>query len=428
MAKPKHPPGLYVLFFTEMWERFSFYTMFAVFVLYMDETLKFGDAKSTSIYGAYNLFVYLTPLVGGIVADRYLGCRKTVLIGALFMAAGQFLLWTGPVSLFYLGLVALCAGNGFFKPNISTMVGNLYPQNSPLRDSAFNIFYVGINIGAFLAPLAAAKLHEYFGYRWAFFAAGVGMLLSMVIITVFRSHVDHADGVRAKEEGEADIVLTKAEERSRFWTLMLFFTIVVIFWTAYMQYGDVLTLWARDNTRVVTLPLWGKVLPETYQSVNPVFIFILTPALVWLWGFLNARRKEPSTGMKMVLGMLVTAISFLIMVGAAASFARAGAPVSAGWLVSFYGVITLAELLLSPMGLSYVTRVAPPRMRSTMMGLWFVASAVGGWLAGVAGVLWQKVPHPTYFLLLAGMSMVGFLLMAVFYRQINRAEEASAGP
>ncbi|HHN74297.1 MAG TPA: MFS transporter [Acidobacteria bacterium] len=423
MAQAKHPRGLYVLFFTEMWERFSFYTMFAVFVLYMDEAMHLPSGQLHNTYAFYSGFVYFTPLLGGWLADRWLGCRKAVLIGGGLMALGHFGLFLGTYALFYPALVLLVLGNGFFKPNISTMVGNLYSQNSPLRDSAFNIFYMGINVGAFIAPLSAGWLHHNVGFRWAFFSAAAGMVLSTVILVVFNRTIAHADGSRALEEGEREVELEPTEERQRIWALMVVFGIVIIFWTAYMQYGDVLMFWARDYTA----PFFGRwdVPAEWYQSVNPIFIILFTPLVVWLWGALNRRGREPSTGAKMLYGMILTAVAFLIMVQAARLNAASGEPVGASWLISFYAVITLSELFLSPMGLSYVTRVSPPRMRSTMMGLWFVASGVGGYLSGFLGHWWESLPHATYFLVTVAASLVAVVLMALSIKTINHAEAAS---
>ncbi len=423
MPKAKHPPGLYVLFFTEMWERFSFYTMFAIFVLYMDEGLKLPSSQTHETYALYSGFVYFTPLLGGWLADRFLGCRKSVLIGALLMALGHFGLFLANYSLFYPALMLLVLGNGFFKPNISTMVGNLYPQESPLRDSAFNIFYMGINLGAFFAPLTAALLHHQFGYRWAFLAAALGMVISTIILTTFDKYIAHADGARMADEDRdtpQDLQLSPQQERTRIVALLVVFGIIIIFWTAYMQYGDVLMFWARDYTG----PLFGWQVPaEMYQSVNPVLIIIFTPALVWFWGFLNRHGKEPSTGYKMLYGMGLTAIAFGVMAMAARENSATGQPVSPSWLLSFYAVITLSELFLSPMGLSYVTRISPPRMRSTMMGLWFVASGVGGYAAGFFGRWWDQMPHATYFLVMAGASLVAVALMGLGLGKLRQAEQ-----
>jgi POT family proton-dependent oligopeptide transporter len=435
---PKHPPGLYVLFFTEMWERFSFYTMFAVFVLYMTEPADYARLKVLPffdphvMYAWYSGLIYITPLLGGWLADRYLGCRKSVYIGALFMATGQFLLATTSVSFFYPGLIFLIVGGGFFKPNISTMVGNLYAHDSPLRDSAFNIFYMGINIGAFAAPLVAGWLQVAYGFRWAYFAAGMGMIISTIILAAFKKHVIQADMASTGSIGfvSAREPRDRHEFRLRMGALYAVFGIIILWWAVYMQYGDVLNLWARDYTRPVKA--FGTIMPiEWYQSINPIFIIIFTPLLVWLWGFLNRHKLEPSTSGKMQWGFVLSVGSFLIMVAAAAGFALERSLVSPFWLVGFYGVMTLSELCLSPMGLSYVTKVAPPKYQSLMMGMWFAASGVGSFLAGYLGRMWitpgietnfaVQLQPTAYFWAMSGLSVVCLAMMAFAFRLVNRA-------
>jgi POT family proton-dependent oligopeptide transporter len=439
VSKPKHPKGLYVLFFTEMWERFSFYTMFAVFVLYMTEPTHYAKLKVLPyfnphiMYAWYSGLIYITPLMGGWIADRYLGCRKTVYIGALLMAIGQFLLATMSISLFYPGLIFLIMGGGFFKPNISTMVGNLYEHDSPLRDSAFNIFYVGINIGAFIAPLVAGWLHVAYGFRWAFFAAGVGMVLSTVILISSSKYVAQADTASTGSNGfvSAREPKSKHEFKLRMGALYAVFGIIILWWAVYSQYGDVMNLWARDYTHPVKA--YGSNMPiEWYQSINPIFIIIFTPALVWLWGCLNRRRMEPSTSGKMQWGFILSVVSFLIMV-AAAGFVHGKTLVTPYWLVGFYGVLTLSELCLSPMGLSYVTKVAPPGYQSLMMGMWFAASGVGSFLAGYLGQIWitpgiqthfpVQLPPTSYFWLMSGLSAACLAMMAFAFKLVNRAQE-----
>ncbi len=438
MAKRRHPPGLYVLFFTEMWERFSYYTMFAVFVLYMTSPEHYAKLKALPffsphmMYAWYSGLIYITPLLGGWIADRYLGCRKTVYIGALLMAIGQFLLATMAVSLFYPGLVFLIMGGGFFKPNISTMVGNLYEHDSPLRDSAFNIFYMGINLGAFIAPLVAGWLQVAYGFGWAFFAAGMGMVLSTIILVAFNKYVAHADTTSTGTSGFVSAREPKDRHDFwlRMWALYAVFGIIAIWWAVYMQYGDVMNLWARDYTQPVKA--FGLTMPiEWYQSINPIFILLFTPMLVFLWGFLNRRKKEPSTSGKMQWGFILSILSFLIMVGAASIFAHSHVRVSPWWLVGFYAVMTLSELCLSPMGLSYVTKVAPPRYQSFMMGMWFAASGVGSFFAGFLGQMWitphiqNTFPvqlHPTnYFLVMSSLSVVCLAFMALAFKLVNKA-------
>jgi POT family proton-dependent oligopeptide transporter len=435
--KFRHPPGLYVLFFTEMWERFSFYTMFAVFVLYMTEPADYARLKILPffdphvMYAWYSGLIYITPLLGGWIADRFLGCRKTVYIGALLMAAGQFLLATTSVSLFYPGLLLLIVGGGFFKPNISTMVGNLYAHDSPLRDSAFNIFYMGINVGAFIAPLAAGWLQVAYGFRWAFFAAGAGMIVSTIILLAFNRFVAYADTTATGSGGfvSSRPPANRREFRLRMGALYAVYGIIILWWAVYMQYGDVMNLWARDYTRPVKA--FGTVMPiEWYQAINPIFIIFFTPVLVWLWGWLNRRGREPSTSGKMQWGFFLSVVSFLIMIGAAGSIAG-GRLVSPFWLVGFYGVMTLSELCLSPMGLSYVTKVAPPKYQSLMMGMWFAASGVGSFVAGYLGRMWitpgiqTSFPvqlHPVaYFLLMSGLSIACLAMMGFAFRLVNRA-------
>jgi len=439
MNKPRHPKGLYVLFFTEMWERFSFYTMFAVFVLYMTEPAHYARLKTLPyfdphlMYAWYSGLIYITPLLGGWIADRYLGCRKTVCIGALLMAVGQFLLSSMSILLFYPGLAFLIMGSGFFKPNISTMVGNLYEHDSPLRDSAFNIFYMGINIGAFIAPLVAGWLHESYGFRWAFFAAGLGMVISTVILINFNKYVAHADTTSTGTSGFVSVREPKNQHefKLRMGALCTIFGIIIFWWAVYMQYGDVMNLWARDYTQPVKA--YGRIMPiEWYQSINPIFIIIFTPALVWLWAHLNRRRTEPSTSGKMQWGFVLSVASFLIMV-AAAEFARSKTLVSPYWLVGFYGIQTLSELCLSPMGLSYVTKVAPPRYQSLMMGMWFAASGVGSFLAGYLGQMWitpgiqthfpVHLQPTSYFWVMSGLSVACFAMMAFAFKLVNRAPE-----
>jgi len=442
MSERKHPPGLYVLFFTEMWERFSFYTMFAVFMLYMTSPEHYTKLKVLPyfephlMYGLYSGLIYITPLLGGFLADRWLGCRKTVYIGAMLMAVGQFLLATTAVNLFYPGLVFLIMGGGFFKPNISTMVGNLYEHDSPLRDAAFNIFYMGINIGAFIAPLAAGWLHETFGFGWAFFAAGVGMIISTIILISFDRFVAAAD---TTSSGDSDFVSAREPKNRhdfwvRMWALIAVFGIITLWWAVYMQYGDVLNLWARDFTSPIHLGISKSLqnMPvEWYQSINPICIIVFTPLLVWLWGALNKRGKEPSTSGKMQWGFILSILAFIFMVGAASSFSHSNSLVSPGWLVGFYAVMTLSELCLSPMGLSYVTKVAPPKWQSFMMGMWFAASGVGSFFAGYLGKMWitkgieNTFPiqlQPTnYFWVMSALSVVCFLMMLGAFKLINRA-------
>jgi len=418
--KPKHPKGLYVLFFTEMWERFGFYTMLAIFAYYMDEYFQMPKEKSGQIYGLFLAFVYFTPILGGLLADRVLGYYKTIVLGAICLGAGYFLLSIPNINFFYLALVVIITGNGFFKPNISTMVGNLYPDGSLLKDRAFNIFYMGINIGALFAPFAAAYLRYNFGWSYAFGAAGVGMLISLVIFSFFKKHVIQADITKeSKANAAAAETMSKQEEKDRVVALLIVFGIVILFWMGFHQNGFTLAFWARDCTDLTSLPAFFQK-PEIQSAINPIFVVLLTPLLVLLWEFLNRRGKEPSTPAKIGWGMILTAIAFAIMAAGAVKFANVGR-VTPSWLISSYFVITLAELCLSPMGLSFCNKVAPYRMRGLMMGGWFGATAVGNYLSGFLGTYWDKMSHRNFFLLLVGASIFAAILLRLALNKLKKA-------
>lgn len=469
MDKLRHPKGLYVLFFTEMWERFGFYTMLAIFTLYLDEYFHF--AHPGTIYGAFLALVYFTPIGGGWVADHVLGFRKTIILGAILMAVGYGLvavhypenpqreqrvetaeqhyaqvkadwlhrseaasaegqsfsepmpLYEGPARtagrpLFFLALLVIIAGNGLFKPNISVMVGNLYEEGNPLKDAAFNIFYMGINIGAFFAPFVAAALRNTLGWSWAFGAASAGMVCSLAIFHLFRRFVMHAEIGRHADSVVKGPELTKKQEWSRIFALLAIYAIVVMFWMAFHQNGFTLTLWARDSTG----PLFGnwKIPAEVFQAANPFFVVTLTPLVVLFWAWMRKRNLEPSTPAKMGIGMLLTATAFAIMGFAGLSGGDYGY-VSPYWLIAAYAVVTLGELNLSPMGLSFCSKVAPPRFRGTMMGLWFGATAVGNYLAGGIEPFWDHWPHSRFFFFLVGTSLFAALLLRLVLKKVNRA-------
>ncbi len=468
--RPRHPAGLYVLFFTEMWERFGFYIILAIFTLYLDEYFHFQDKGQ--IYGAFLALVYFTPIGGGFIADRVLGFRRTISLGAVLMAIGYATIalpypqdpanearvlaaeaafaqtnaaWEGrsraaqaggqpfteerPVYdgptrqdgrwLFFVALLVLVIGSGLFKPNISVMVGNLYREGDPLKDSAFNIFYMGINIGAFFAPWAAAGLRSTLGWPAAFGAASAGMVISLALFTLFRRHILHAEiggaGAGLQAQGEP---LTPQQFSARVWALLTIFAIVVLFWMSFHQNGFTLTLWARDNTG----PLFGdfRISPELFQTVNPFFVVTLTPLLVWIWGLLRRRGLEPSTPAKIGIGMLFTAAAFGTMALAGASGGDNGL-VSPLWLVAAYALITTGELCLSPMGLSFVSKVAPPSIRGLMMGGWFGATAAGNYLSGAVEPLWHRWPHSRFFCLLVGASLFAAVLLRLVLGRLKRA-------
>jgi POT family proton-dependent oligopeptide transporter len=421
-----HPQGLTFLFTTEMWERFSYYGMRSLLVLYMvklllhpgrvETVLGFAALRSvleaasgplgiqplaSEIYGLYTGLVYLTPIFGGLLADRVLGRRRTVILGALLMVLGHFMMAFEP--LFLAALLLLILGNGAFKPNISTQVGRLYAPGDPRRDRAYSIFYVGINLGAFLAPLVCGTLGEEAGWKYGFGAAGIGMSIGLAI---------YLWGLRAlPAEAAAPPKREKASLARADWrgvaALLVLFLPTALFWAAYEQQGNTIVLWADDFTdRSVDLLFWHGEIPTTwFQAFNPFMIFAFTPAVVALWAWQAKRRAEVSTVTKMALGCAGCALAYLILALAAREAGEGRA--SWLWLLGYFVVITIAELYLSPTGLSLVTKLAPPSILSLMMGLWLATSFVGNLMAGWLGGLWSGMDRPEFFLMIAAVSTIG---------------------
>lgn len=419
-----HPKGLMTLFFTEMWERFGFYTMLAVFTLYMDETLGWDDGVKGQVYGLYLGFVYFTPILGGWIADKYLGYRKAILLGAIILSIGYALLalsGTETIWLFFTSLAIMVAGNGLFKANISVLVGNLYEPGSINKDAGYNIFYMGINVGALIAPLAATGLHEYFGtYNSAFAAAAVGMLLSLIVFEVWKNKYMHGDTTTDNPmKSEDHVPVSKEKEKERIIALLIIFAIVIFFWMSFHQNGFALTLFAQRSTAA-----FGWLKPETYQVFNPLFILVLTPVVVWFWGFLISRGKELSTPGKIGLGMFISGLAMLIMVFASLLGGDADANnMSPNWLISTYFIITFGELCLSPMGLSFVSKVAPARMRGLMMGGWFGATAVGNYLSGFIGGFYNTLPHHLFFGILALLLFLSAIMVRLVLKKLRHATD-----
>lgn len=531
-----HPKGLYVLFFTEMWERFGYYLMLGIFSLYMlDSTqnggMGFSATKKSDIYGTYLGLVYLTPFIGGLLADRILGYRRAIIIGALLMAAGYIGLALPGDTAFYVSLLLIIVGNGFFKPNISTLVGNLYnkPEYKDKKDAGYNIFYMGINIGAFICNFVAAYMRINYGWSYAFAAAGVGMLIGLIWFLTGMKHVKEVDVLKPvqKEDMPMGKILSTVfipvmifgilgwiipgnifgtdsndafligclpvvfyyislwwkasmEDKRPLAALLTVFGCVVVFWAVFHQNGDALTVWAEDYTdrklSTGTADIAGKVdlaqtvnyhesvsydstrfsnymdgliaeqdsltaagnteaakeagkiikirdrshayftnLPESkrpepgqdlklastelFQSINPFWVIVLTPLVVGVFGFLRRRGKEPSTPAKIAIGLLITAISALVMVAAVKSINTSTDKASALWLWASYGVITIGELCLSPMGLSLVSKLSPARLTSLLMGGWFLSVSIGNKLSGILSGMWEGYEDKSKFFL-----------------------------
>ena len=387
--RPRQPAGLYLLFGVEMWERFSYYGMRAFLVLFLVSNaggLGWSKQEAANLYGWYTSLVYLTPLIGGYLADRYLGTHRAIIIGSIVIAAGHFSLALQGMPTFYLGLALIILGTGFFKSNISTMVGQLYQPGDPRRDGAFTIFYMGINLGAALGPLVCGYLAQSprFGWHWGFGAAGVGMGLGLITYLLLRPRCLRGIGERPVNHGRSSEITTHQPLTREDWrgiaavVILAFFNI--FFWVAFEQAGSSLTFFAEERTRREFLGL--TFLAPYFQSINPVAILVLAPVFAWLWGRLAARRREPSTPVKFAFGLLLNSLGFAVMV-VAASLSGAGDRVSPLWLVTTYLLQTCGELCLSPVGLSMVTKLAPARFASLMMGIWFLSSVASNRLAGV---------------------------------------------
>ena len=412
-----HPKGLFVLFLTEMWERFSYYGMRALLVYYMIKQLMFTQGEASQIYGLYTGLVYLTPLFGGILADRVLGQRRTVILGAVLMAIGHFLM--AFQSVFFPALLFLILGNGAFKPNISTQVGSLYPAGDPRRDRAFSIFYVGINLGAFFSPLVCGTLGEVYGWHYGFSAAGVGMVIGLLIYLSGQRWLAPDNLMERELAGETALPPITTEEKNRMWGLIAVCFISMAFWAAYEQQGNTLALWADTNTDRL---IFGWEFPASwYQSLNPALVFLLTPVITTLWAWQSKKQREPSAVTKMAVGCFLLAAGFLVMIPAAMSYASDGTPVSVLWLFFFTLLVTLGELYLSPVGLSLVTKLSPARIVSMMMGIWFLSSFFGNYGAGFLGHYWEKIPKDAFFLMIAAMAFCAGVAILLILKPLKRA-------
>ncbi|MEJ8554393.1 peptide MFS transporter [Tepidibacter sp. Z1-5] len=444
----KHPPGLYMLFFTEMWERFSYYGMRALLIMYLTTELVqggLGIEKSTAalIYGWFTGLVYFTPIIGGYISDKYLGQRKAITIGGITMALGQFALFSQQSKTFlYLGLFLLIIGNGFFKPNISTLVGKLYPDGDKRRDAAFTIFYMGINVGAFLAPLVCGTLAEstfarrqgdmivHYGFKYGFLAAAIGMVLGQIVFNLLANKYLGDIGkapVAIKDKNNKEKIdrpLTK-KEKERTTVIFILATFVVVFWAGFEQAGSSLTIYTQDyiNRNIGSF----EVPVSWFQSLNPFFIVLLAPVLSKIWITLSKREQgDLKIPVKMALGLILLGLGFLLMVGAVLQ--RGGSDdiaikANMMWLVGAYLFHTLGELCLSPVGLSMVSSIAPVKYASALMGVWllssFVAQIVGGYIASYV----EKLGHLQIFGGIAVVSIVvGLLLITLNKKLVSMME------
>ena len=533
----KHPKALPFLFFSEMWERFGYYLMIGIFTLYLKdvkEGFAMTEAESADLYGTFIGLVFLTPFLGGLLADRYLGYRRSIIIGGLMMGIGYCLMAVHSLPMLYLSMTLVIIGNGFFKPNISTLLGNVYttPQYVHQKDDGYNIFYMGINIGAFICNFFGAALYVMFGWGYAFLAAGVGMFIGVAVFLLGTQHYrafDIKKGVGPNDMPMSKIVMlilvpsivagvigwlipgamvgsdstdafifacipviifyaslyfkAKADEKRPIAALLAIFAVVVLFWAVFKQNGSALNTWAdrytdrsMDGTSKVIFEKFSLSQPVKYakdsvalydeqfrlqrdeagkpvktydyptyfrnipaedrptdgndvslwatnlsQSINPGWVILLTPLIVAFFAFLRRRNKEPSTATKIAFGLLISALSALVMVAAVYANNTGAEKASVLWLISSYGVITIGELLLSPMGLSLVSKLSPVRITSLMMGGWFLSTSIGNKLSGVLASLWDTYDDKkNYFMLNFFLLIAAALMCFAMLRWLNR--------
>ena len=529
----KHPAALPYLFLSEMWERFGYYLMIGIFTLYLKDVKQgfaMTEAESADLYGTFIALVFLTPFLGGLIADRYWGYKKSIVIGGIMMGLGYFLMGVHSKTALYLAMTLVIIGNGFFKPNISTLLGNVYstPEYKHRKDEGYNIFYMGINIGAFICNFFGAALYILLGWSYAFMAAGVGMFIGVLVFLAGTKHYaafDIKKGVKPGEMGMGKIVMTillpaviagvigwiipgnmfgsdstdafifaclpvigfyvyilmtaSKEEKRPIAALLAIFAAVILFWAVFKQNGSALNTWADRYTdrevkgtvadvfvglkqaqtvtykqdsvalydgqfrlqkngeqviKTVDYPVYFKNDKDTRvpgsevhlwatnlsQSINPAWVILLTPLVVAFFSFLNRRGKEPTTPTKIAFGLLISALSTLVMVAAVSATHNGTDKGSVLWLIVTYGVITIGELLLSPMGLSIVSKLSPVRITSLMMGGWFLSTSIGNKLSGVLASLWDGYEDKSHFFWVNfGLLMLATVIMFAMLKWLN---------
>lgn len=409
--KQNHPKGLYLLFFVEMWERFSYYGMRALLVLYMVQQLLYSNEKAGNIYGFYTGFVYLTPILGGYIADKIIGQRRCITIGTSLMCLGLFMLSSGQEVLFLPSLFIMVIANGFFKSNISSVLGILYGNNNDKKDSAFTIFYMGINLGALFSPLVCGTLAVKFGFNYGFASAGIGMLIGIMTYKLFENKLLGNCGLlpvnKSISERQKYIKPLTKREKKRILALFVLMIFTIIFWTCFEQAGCSLTLFAEYATNRNFL---GHIIPTGYfQSLNPLYIILLAPLMSVLWTKLAHKKLEPTSVEKFTLALGLMSVAYVIM--ALAGNLSETAKVSPLWLILVYLIMTLSELCLSPIGLSLVSKLAPRQFLSLFMGTWFLTSFFGNILAGFWGGKYGTIESDILFLTLAGISLISAVIL-----------------
>ncbi len=421
----EHPKGLYILFFTEMWERFSYYGMRAILTLYMitsvvgkNPGLGWDDAFALSIYGWYTMAVYVMSIPGGLIADRWLGQKRTVLWGGVLLVLGHSVLAIDALWAFATGLTLIVLGVGGLKPNISTMVGGLYRKGDPRRDHGFTIFYIGINIGAFLSSLVVGGVGEIYGWHYGFGLAGIGMLLGLIVFLYGHKYLkDVGEPPARKKESKAAIKtpLTKVE-KDRMVVLFLSFIVIIAFWAAFEQAGGLMNIYT--NSKIDRIFLGWQIPTSWFQSLNPFFIMTLGTVVATFWLKRQRSNKEASTLFKMAIGIMVMGTGFLMMSGASLQSANAG---QAGmyWIIAAYLLHTIGELCASPTALSFITKLAPAKYASFMMGAYFAATGFGNKFAGLLGESASRAGELQVFIGIFLFSAIFGIIMLIFLKKLK---------
>ena len=423
-----HPKGLFVLFFTELWERFSFYGMRAILVLYLtaevganNPGLGWDNASALELYGWYTMMVYLMSIPGGLIADRLLGQKKSVLVGGLLIAVGQFTLAVDDLVAFYSGLAFIVTGVGMLKPNISTMVGGLYKTGDARRDAGFTIFYIGINIGALTAPLLVGYYGEIVDWHLGFSLAGFGMILGQIVYVFGWKYLKGVGGLLKHSETEAHLAkapLTKTD-KDRLTVMFISFAIVMVFWAAYEQAGGLMNLFAKEKVdRVV----FGWEIPASFfQSMHAFYVVLLGVPMAWLWNKWRKMGYESSSPFKMGIGSIVMSLGFVVLMGAAWEVMESTDNMAnVNWLFAAYLLHVVAELSISPVALSFITKLAPARYASFLMGAYFAVTGLGNKLAGMLGEAAQSAGELAVFTGIAVFCLIFGVLVLLLVKKLKR--------
>ncbi|MBT7305753.1 MAG: peptide MFS transporter [Bacteroidetes bacterium] len=432
LVKPKelfgHPVGLYVLFFTEMWERFSYYGMRAILVLYLvaeatadNAGLGWSNGDALSLYGTYTMLVYVASIPGGIIADKLIGQRKSVLLGGILLVFGHSVLAVEEMWAFYTGLGLIIGGVGMLKPNISTMVGGLYKQGDIRRDKGFTIFYIGINVGAFLSSLIVGYVGEVYGWHYGFGLAGIGMALGLIQYVLGQKHLKHVGNFLGTSENEEEKEASKRPlskiEKDRVVVLFISFLLVIVFWGAFEQAGGLMNIYASEKTNRM---LMGWEVPASwFQSLNAMFIIIFGTVVAAYWAKRKLNGKLSTSLFKMILGLIIMGAGFFFMTGASMQYDDGGSS-AMYWLVLAYLFHTIGELCLSPVALSYITKLSPVKYGSIMMGVYFAMTGFGNKLAGLLGESASELGEYTIFTGIAVFCVLFGLLVMVFRNKLEK--------